>query len=67
MKKKCSNCTHWIPYIDNGQCNLDSHYCECDDKCEKHNYDYVGVLLKNYGKMMTLHIHKENNLNYKKK
>ena len=51
MKKKCSNCINWMPYIDNGQCDLDSHYCECDSTCDKHEYDYIGVMLKRYGRM----------------
>lgn len=35
MKKTCGKCNKWIPLIDNGQCKLDGHYCEYDDKCRK--------------------------------
>lgn len=50
MKKQCNTCKNWIPLIDNGQCDLDSHYCEDDDSCKNHKCDYVGVILKRYGR-----------------
>lgn len=50
MIRSCNNCVNWIPLIDNGQCKLDSHYCEHDNKCDKHKFNYMNELLVKYGR-----------------
>lgn len=49
--KVCGRCIHWQPSLDNGQCNLDSHYCECDDEgCKNIKLSYIDEILMKYSR-----------------